>query len=139
MKAAGRRVIQFGLLVGLVCVLEGCSIEKTDGNKVADLDFTIVEEKEVPDEFMTQIQEKKDADFKLTYEIEGNLYIARGYGEQETGGYSIAVKDVYLTKNAVCIATTLIGPKETDDVVKAPSYPYIVVKVASQNKNVLFE
>ena len=84
-------------------------------------------------------KQKKEADFKLTYEDDGQLYIVRGYGEQETGGYSIAVKEVYLTKNAICFHTMLIGPGEAEEKTKAPSYPYIVVQVKSQDKNVIFE
>ena len=76
---------------------------------------------------------------KLTYEDNGKLYIARGYGEKETGGYSISVKDVYLTQNALCFVTTLIGPGENETVAKAPSFPYIVVEVTKCDKNVLFE
>ena len=86
-----------------------------------------------------EIEERKEMDFKLTYEDNGKLYIARGYGEKETGGYSISVKDVYLTQNALCFVTTLIGPGENETVAKAPSFPYIVVEMTKCDKNVLFE
>ena len=33
----------------------------------------------------------KAGEFKLTYTANGYLYIARGYGMQDTGGYSIQV------------------------------------------------
>jgi len=52
---------------------------------------------------------------------------------------SISVKDVYLTQNALCFVTTLIGPGENETVAKAPSFPYIVVEVTKCDKNVLFE
>lgn len=119
-------------------ILFGCGIETTDGNRVEDLDFTIVEEYNIPQALRERIEEQKEMNFKLTYECDGVLYIARGYGEQETGGYSISVKDVYLSSNAVCIETSLIGPGENETVVKSPSFPYIVVSVTSQNKNVCF-
>ena len=52
MKAAKCRVASVGLFLGLIFVLEGCSIEKTDGNKVSDLEFSVVEESEIPTEFL---------------------------------------------------------------------------------------
>lgn len=119
-------------------MLGGCKISESDGTKVADLDYTVVQEDKIPDELKTQINEKKEADFKLTYENGDDLYIIRGYGEQETGGYSIAVDKVYLTTNSVCFQTTLLGPSESEAKSKAPSYPYIVVEIKDQGKNVVF-
>ena len=126
-------IVVFGTL------LTGCGIEETDGTKVKDLEYTVVADLEVPEEFMSSIEEKKSSDFKITYEADGYLYIAHGYGEQETGGYSIAVKELYLTSNSVFFKTELIGPKDTESATKSPSYPYIVVKTEGQNKNVVFE
>ncbi len=131
-------VVTIWMIAGMT-VLAGCKLSESDGTKVADLDYTVVEEAKVPEELKEQIKQKKEADFKLTYEDDGQLYIVRGYGEQETGGYSIAVKEVYLTKNAICFHTMLIGPGEAEEKTKAPSYPYIVVQVKSQDKNVIFE
>ena len=80
-------------------LISGCSIEQTNETKVSDLTYTIVEESETPEELKTMIEEKKTADFKLTYEREDDLYIVRGYGEQATGGYSICVQ-WYLIQNS---------------------------------------
>ena len=93
------RICGVGLL--MAGVISGCSIEQTNETKVSDLTYTIVEKSETPEELRSMIEEKKAADFKLTYEMEDDLYIVRGYGEQATGGYSICVKDCYLTTNAV--------------------------------------
>ena len=131
-------VVTIWMIAGMA-VLAGCKLSESDGTKVADLDYTVVEEAKVPEELKEHIDRKKEADFKLTYEDDGQLYIVRGYGEQETGGYSIAVKAVYLTKNTICFHTMLIGPGEAEEKTKAPSYPYIVVQVKSQDKNVIFE
>ena len=57
------------LMAGLI---SGCSIEQTNETKVSDLTYTIVEESETPEELKTMIEEKKTADFKLTYE-EGRM------------------------------------------------------------------
>jgi len=133
-------VIFIGMITVLsVSVLSGCAIEKTSRTKVRDLDYHVVAEEELPDELSRQIQEKKAADFKLTYETPEHLYIVRGYGEQETGGYSIQLAEFYLSSNAVFFKTTLIGPRKGENVAKSPSYPYIVIRTEKVDKNVVFE
>lgn len=132
-----KRRIAIGLLAVMLCIC-GCSVETTDGSKEQELEFTIVEEHEIPEELMTQIEAQKEMDFKLTYESDDILYIVRGYGEQETGGYSVAVTDLYESSNAVCIRTELIGPGENETVAKSPSFPYIVVCLPTQGKTVCF-
>ena len=79
------------------------------------------------------------APFKLTYTDDQNLYIVVGYGEQETGGYSICIRNLYLTSNAIIFDTELIGPRKGETISKSPSYPYIVVKVELRDENVVFE
>lgn len=132
-------VLLLTVSVPLITLLSGCAIEKTSRTKVRDLDYHVVTEEEIPEELKTQIEEKKTADFKLTYETPEHLYIVRGYGEQETGGYSIQIKELYLTSNAVFFRTELIGPRKGENVAKSPSYPYIVVQTEKVDKNVVFE
>ncbi len=133
-----KKIKLFAALFLCVC-LSGCGMSQAGGAKVADIDYTVVEDEKTPKELLKTIEEKKNADFKMTYEEGEHLYIVRGYGQQETGGYSIAVSDIYLTSNAIYFKTTLIGPGESSEVAKAPSYPYIVVKVKKQGKNVVFD
>ena len=120
-------------------VLSGCSVEDTNGTKVSDLNYVIVEENELPDELAEMIEEKKAADFKMTYEPDDRLYIVRGYGEQATGGYSIRIKDCYLTSNAVLFDTELVGPRKGESVSPNPSFPYIVIKTEKREETVIFE
>ena len=120
-------------------ILCGCSVEETNGTKVSDLEYEIVEENMLPDELMTMIEEKKAADFKLTYESGEELYIIRGYGEQATGGYSIRIKECYLTSNAILFDTELIGPRKGETTSQSPSFPYIVIKTAGRDENVIFD
>lgn len=125
-------------LAGMLCLLSGCAVQEEKTEKVKDLSYTIVEEEDIPDALRETIEEKKAAECKLTYETDGELYVVHGYGEQETGGYSIAVKEFYLTPNAVYLDTELIGPAGNEHQTKSPSFPYIVLKTDSQNKNVIF-
>lgn len=117
----------------------GCSVEQTNRTKISDLDYTIAAEADIPEELQNDIEEKKAADFKMTYKDSEFLYIVRGYGEQETGGYSICIRDLYLTSNAIIFDTELIGPRKGETISKSPSYPYIVVKVELRDENVVFE
>ena len=129
-------VLAFIMVLG---IFGGCGLEKTDDRKIEDLSYTILEEKEIPQEFLAVIEEKKEQMFKLTYTDEENLYIAVGYGVQQTGGYSISVNQCYLTQNAVYIDTTLIGPSKGEQVNEAKSYPYLVIKTKYSEKNVVFQ
>ncbi|MEY8391632.1 protease complex subunit PrcB family protein [Lachnospiraceae bacterium 45-W7] len=130
-----------GLLSLLLCIifLAGCGLEETDSQKLEDLSYAILEEKEIPQEFLSVIEEKKEEIFKLTYTDKENLYIAVGYGAQQTGGYSISVNQCYLTKNAIYFDTTLIGPSKGEQVSEAKSYPYLVIKTKYSEKSVVFE
>ncbi|MGN0350578.1 MAG: protease complex subunit PrcB family protein [Roseburia sp.] len=127
------------LLVVIGSLFSGCAMEKTDRTKICDLTFTIVEEENIPEELKDKIEEKKAADFKLSYETEEDLYIVRGYGEQETGGYSISVEELYLTGNAIFFKTKLLGPRKGENIVQSPSFPYLVIKTELREENVVFE
>lgn len=130
-----------GLLFGLLAAVSfvgGCGTFSGKTQKVADLDYVIVEERELPEELSAMMEERKAADFKMTYETEDALYIVHGYGEQETGGYSITVKECYLTENAIYFDTELIGPRKGEQVNKSPSYPYIVVRTEKREESVIF-
>ena len=135
------RQIFFMLLVIMIGtnLLAGCSVEKTNRTKVRDLDYHVAAKEEIPEELNQQIEKKQTADFKLTYETPEYLYIVRGYGEQATGGYSIQVKELYLTSNAVFFSTELIGPRKGENAAKSPSYPFIVVRTEKREENVVFE
>lgn len=98
-----------GLLLSCVCLLGGCS-DKGAEEKVKDLEFTVVGQNEIPKELMDMIEQKKTEEFRLTYTSGEDLYIAVGYGEQQTGGFSISVPEFYLTENSMVIKTELQGP-----------------------------
>lgn len=135
-----RQILYVGMAIIIgTNLLAGCSVEKTNRTKVRDLDYHVAAKEEIPEELSVQLEEKKAADFKMTYETPEYLYIVRGYGEQATGGYSIQVKELYLTSNAVFFSTELIGPRKGENTAKSPSYPYIVVRTEKTEQNVVFE
>lgn len=127
------------IVLVFIFTLTGCTMEEESNEKLRDLEFTIVEESDIPEELLQIIDEKKSGEFKITYTDNENLYICVGYGEQKTGGYSIAVNELYLTSNAIYIDTNLIGPSKDENISEALSYPYVVVKTEYMDKSVVFE
>ncbi len=131
------------ICITMICIttylLTGCSAEKTSTEKLRDIDFTVVPKKEIPEELEEMIDEKDENPFKLTYADNGDLYIAVGYGKQPTSGYSIKVKELYETENAIYIHTNLMGPKKDEKILERATYPYIVAKLEFIDKNVVFE
>ena len=128
------------VLIGSILIfLSGCSVQKNETEKLKDLDYTIVEEKEVPEDLQGILEEKKTESFKLTYEAEGSLYLCIGYGEQATGGYSISVAELYLSENAIYFDTNLIGPDPSETVSETVSYPYLVIRTEYLDKPVVFQ
>ena len=125
----------------MVCMvlLCGCSMNSTERIKLRDLDFTVLSEEKIPEELKTIIEERKAQEFKLTYSDKENLFIVIGYGEQQTGGYSIAVNELYLTDNAVYVSTNLLGPDAEEKGKQEASYPYIVIKTELLDETVIFE
>ncbi|MDK2807822.1 MAG: hypothetical protein PWP24_556 [Clostridiales bacterium] len=112
----------------LFTLLTGCSVNTVNKDKVRDLTYTIVPEEDVPEELKKMIDEKKSQAFQLSYAADNDLYLVVGYGEQESGGYSITLEELYATEDAIIIRTKLLGPDKEETAKKAPTYPYIVVK-----------
>lgn len=133
-----RAILFCGLLIAL-SLFSGCGKKlQEEPVKIRDLELTVVSEEKLPEELLANISEKKMNPFKFTFQDGGYLYICIGYGEQQSGGYSITVDELYLTENAIYVKTCLIGPGADvpDDGVK--SYPYIVIKTEYLDYAVVF-
>ena len=131
-------LLMAGIMLALLFI-SGCKISKDDGKKVRDLEFTVVGEVDIPAELKQIITEKLSQPFKLTFSDEQNLYIVVGYGSQSTGGYSIAVKELYLTDNSIVIDTELLGPEKGENPAPETSCPFIVVKTEKLKNPVIFQ
>lgn len=124
----------------MVRTLSGCALNKDSSDKVRDMEFTVIAEADMPDELKQIIGEKQlDSPFKLTYSDDQNLYIVVGYGIQKSGGYSIAVNDLYLTDNSIVFKSELMGPEKGENAGTEPSYPYIVLKTEMSELPVVFQ
>ena len=136
-----RKLIAFTCLIVFCFLLGGCKTNEPKQMEGKSLEFTVLKESEIPAEVLKYIDEKKANEFKFTFydqDKKDYLYIAVGYGKQPTGGYSIAVENLYLTDNSIYIDTSLVGPAKDDVVTQAITYPYIVVKLEYMDKPVTF-
>jgi hypothetical protein len=127
------------IIVFITFGLMGCKKNDQEIKKLKDLEFTVVADADLPGELKEIIDEKKELPFKLHYSNKDHLYIVVGYGKQNSGGYSIAVEELFLTDNAIYIDTNLIGPSENDFVTQGVTYPYVVVKLEYLDKKIVFE
>lgn len=135
-----RRVLSILSLMLVVAgiLLTGCDKKGEEQAELTPLDFTVVSYDDIPKEFLAEIDKGKSEDFKLTYQSEGWLYIARGYGMQQSGGYSIKVTEVSMAGNALYFNSELMGPEQGEAVNKLATYPYVVVKVEDSGQSVVF-
>lgn len=98
------------------------------GEKVRDLEYTILSEERIPEELKPLIEERQDEAFQMTYSDKEYLYICIGYGRQEYGGHSIVVNALFLGENGILIDTSLIGPEAGAEKINTVQYPVMVIK-----------
>ncbi len=136
-----KKLILFCLIVFAYSIIAiGCGEKRDTLAKLKDLEFTVITEENAPEELLAIAEEKKETGFKLTFQDNGFLYICRGYGKQETGGFSITIDALYETENAIYFDTTLKGPVPGEEEKRqSPSYPYVIVKTELIDKPVVFE
>lgn len=122
-----------------LCLLCGCKVTDLKSEEKTPLDYTVVEEADIPPSIGSLIESKKQEEFQITYQDGEYLYLLRGYGRQKTGGYSIQVEELSLSAEAILFKTSLIGPGKEEKASLEPSYPYIVVKLEYREAPVQFE
>ena len=89
-----KQLLPIALLAGMILALTGCTMPGSGETKREQVDFTVVNEERLPEELAQLLEGKKTEPFKLTYTDGSFLYLCIGYGEQETGGYSVSVKEL---------------------------------------------
>ncbi len=127
------------LIIAACAAFTGCRFGQDDSKKVQDLDFTVVGENEIPAPLAEIIAGKREKAFKLTYADGSDMYIVIGEGPQKGGGFSIAVRELYLTENSIIIKTELLGPDKTEASGTDLSYPVLVIKTQAMEEPVVFQ
>ncbi len=110
--------------------------EDAQEDKLADIEFTVVGADEQPQALVEIISEKLSSEFQLSYTAGDEMYIAVGYGEQPSAGYSISVNALYETQESIVVDTTLIGPGSAENVTNTKTTPYIVIKIQNIDQNI---
>lgn len=88
MKVSKKLITGFTLLFFLL-VFTSCGKETEEEKE--KLDFTICDEKQLPEELKELLEEKKQEVFKLTFSTKDYLYIVVGYGEQNRSNLDVVV------------------------------------------------
>ena len=115
-------------LAVLFLMLGGCQMIRIEEENKTPLAYTVIEDSQIPEE----------TEFQIAYQKGTELFLAKGYGRQMSGGYSIQVKELSASSNAVFFETKLIGPTEKIQGGE-PSYPYIVIKTEYRDGPVQFQ
>ena len=95
-----------------------CSGGQADNHE--KIDYTVVENEDLPIELKKLIDNKKQSTLRLTYTTKDYTYIVAGYGTKETSGYSIR-------------------PAEGEQVNEVSTTPYIVLKYEKRDESVVFK
>ena len=114
-------------LAVLFLMLGGCQMIRIEEENKTPLAYTVIEDSQIPEEMQELIREKKETEFQIAYQKGTELFLAKGYGRQMSGGYSIQVKELSASSNAEKIQ----GGE--------PSYPYIVIKTEYRDGPVQFQ
>ncbi|MDO5422309.1 MAG: protease complex subunit PrcB family protein [Eubacteriales bacterium] len=134
-----KRLIPLLLCIVLsVFLLTGCNPQESEVQG-DPLEFTVLTQEEIPAQLLEVIESHKQNEIQMSYKIEDYLYIVRGYGQQDTGGYSIAVNSCVLAEDGIHVDFSLLGPQTEETIAKEPSNPYLVIKLEYRDTPVLFD
>ena len=112
----------------LTIQISGCEGNYKGSEKGLNLEYTVLGETKIPEEFLSQIEEQKADKFELTYRDNEYLYIAKGFGEQKTSGCSISVTNLTCEDQTIYFESKLVIPQEKENLNSISSFPYIVIK-----------
>ena len=136
-----RKTVLVCLLLGFLVMLCACQkkgeTERSYEN-AQDVSFEIVSGSDVPYKDNEKIFKLKEEGFGFSYRDGDVMYTAFGFGQQNTGGYSIQVLAVKETESAIIIEAQLIAPEAEEVIVNQPSTPYMILKMANAEKDVQF-
>lgn len=136
----GSRSWRGALLVLPVALgLCGCQMSRVPGERIAELSYERAEEWELPEEVKSLVQEEWEEPFLFTFGDGDVLYIASGYGRQESDGFEIRVDTLYEAQEALVLHTTLLGPEPGEGTDSRPTYPYLVLRTKYSDKVVMEE
>ena len=105
-KAVFLRIVLTAAVLALL--LSGCRFVRVEEEERKPVDYIVVERRDIPEELSRLMEEKKEKEFQLSYETGEDLYLAKGYGRQMSGGYSIQVEELGESSNGIFFVTKLL-------------------------------
>lgn len=123
----------------MTAVLSGCERNGAEEKKIRDISYEVVAEQDIKEAMKALIEERKALPFRMTFRDGDDFYVGIGYGEKETGGYSVSVDAVYQTNLGIRVETSITGPEKSSHEKQIPSYPYIVIRMENQKDTVIFD
>lgn len=132
------RILAAGTVL-ILLTLTACSSPKKSAPERTELVYTVEDIRNLPQELQNIIEEHKKQEIRLSYTDGSDLYLIRGYGEQQTGGYSIAVRECSEDEQSILLDTMLIGPHNPEEMKEEPSYPYVVLKTEQKEKEIIIQ
>lgn len=120
-----RKGIILLLLFGMILMI-GCQARKDISQNQLPYDLVIINE--APELLQDKILEEKETPFAFMYVQGKDLYIAVGYGEKPSGGYSIRIVSIQEEEDRIKVITELISPKPDEVVVTVLTYPFVIIK-----------
>lgn len=123
----------------MTAVLFGCERNGAEEKKIRDISYEVVAEQDIKEAMKVLIEERKALPFRMTFRDGDDFYVGIGYGEKETGGYSVSVDAVYQTNLGIRVETSITGPEKSSHEKQIPSYPYIVIRMENQKDTVIFD
>ena len=121
------RIFAAGILF-LIQLLTGCSVSNEQTSERTELEYTVMEIRSLPQELQEIVEEHKKEEMRMSYTDGSDLYLIRGYGEQQSGGYSIAILECSEDETSILLDTQLLGPENPEELKDTPSWPYLVIK-----------
>ncbi|MCD8022985.1 MAG: protease complex subunit PrcB family protein [Lachnospiraceae bacterium] len=104
-----------------------------------EVEFSVMTTEELPEELLTILEANKEKEMRLTWMDGDEMYLIRGYGKQENRGYSIAVAGCTEDEETLWFDTRLIGPPDEEALSEGDSCPYLVVRIAATEKEVVID
>lgn len=127
------------VVMSIVLLLYGCDRQPSETDLIGtNIDYTVVEDADVPEKLKELIEQKKENEFRLTFTTNEYMYMVIGYGAKDTDGYSISVRGVTVDDETIYVGTSLYGPKENEKTTDVVTTPYIVIKTEKRGKTVVY-
>lgn len=136
-----KRVLLAATVLLLLMMVTSCGEKqkpKRTYESMQDAVYEIVSGSNVPHKVNEKIFKERDKGFGFSYRDNEGMYIAFGFGRQNTGGFSIQLAAVKENEDEILIEAKLIAPAPEEVVSTSPSYPYMILKMEDTEKNVEF-